>query len=67
VPLSRRLETAAQAARGGAIGFLHLQASNGALFVAPCGNELLLIVIAGKGINVGRARLEMARVAEMAA
>ena len=62
--LARRLETAATAARGGAAGFLHLQASNGALFVAPAGPELLLIVIADKGVNVGRARLEMVRVAE---
>lgn len=63
--LARRLETATQAARGGTVGFLHLQASNGALFVAPAGPELLLIVIADKGVNVGRARLEMARVAEV--
>lgn len=62
--LARRLETAAAAARGGAAGFLHLQASNGALLVAPAGSELLLIVIADKGVNVGRARLEMARIAE---
>lgn len=65
--LARRLETAALAARGGAAGFLHLQATNGALFVAPAGPELLLIVIADKGVNVGRARLEMSRVAEVEA
>jgi predicted regulator of Ras-like GTPase activity (Roadblock/LC7/MglB family) len=63
--LSRRLETAALAARGGASLFLHLQATNGAIFVAPAGAELLLIVIADKGVNVGRTRLEMARVAEV--
>ena len=62
--LARRLDMAALAAQGGAAGFLHLQASNGALFVAPAGAELLLIVIAGKGVNVGRVRLEMTRVAE---
>ena len=62
--LARRLETAAVVAQGGIAAFLHLQASNGALFVAPAGPELLLIVIAGKGVNVGRARLEMTRVAE---
>lgn len=65
--LARRLETAAVAARGGPASFLHLQAANGALFVAPAGAELLLIVIADKGVNVGRARLEMARVAEVPA
>ena len=62
--LARRLETAAAAAQGGTAGFFHLQATNGALFVAPAGPELLLIVIADKGVNVGRARLEMTRVAE---
>lgn len=62
--LARRLDTAAVTAQGGAAGFLHLQATNGALFVAPAGAELLLIVIADKGVNVGRARLEMTRVAE---
>jgi predicted regulator of Ras-like GTPase activity (Roadblock/LC7/MglB family) len=65
--LARRLETAALAAKGGPAGFLHLQATNGALFVAPAGAELLLIVIADKGVNVGRARLEMSRIAEVEA
>ena len=62
--LARRLETAAVAAQGGPAGFFHLQATNGALFVAPAGPELLLIVIADKGVKVGRARPEMTRVAE---
>jgi predicted regulator of Ras-like GTPase activity (Roadblock/LC7/MglB family) len=62
--LARRLEQAAATARGGAAGFFHLQASNGALFVAPAGTDMLLVVIADKGVNVGRARLEMSRVAE---
>ena len=62
--LAGRLENAAVAANGGPTGFLALQASEGALFVAPVGQELLLILIADRGVNVGRARLEMARVAE---
>jgi len=62
--LSRRLEAAAEAANGGKPGFLHLQATGGALLVCPAGQELLLVVIAERGVNVGRARLEMARVAE---
>jgi predicted regulator of Ras-like GTPase activity (Roadblock/LC7/MglB family) len=65
--LARRLDTAAVAARGGAAVFLHLQATGGALFVTPAGPEMLLIVIADKGVNVGRARLEMTRVAEVQA
>lgn len=62
--LSRRLEAAAAAANGGSPRFLHLQATNGALLVCPTGQGLLLVVIAERGVNVGRARLEMARVAE---
>jgi predicted regulator of Ras-like GTPase activity (Roadblock/LC7/MglB family) len=65
--LARRLETAAVAAKGGVAAFLHLQATGGALFIAPAGAELLLIVIAGKGVNVGRTRREMSRVVEGAA
>jgi predicted regulator of Ras-like GTPase activity (Roadblock/LC7/MglB family) len=62
--LTRRLEGAAAAASGGRPGFLHLQATGGALLVCPAGHGLLLVVIAERGVNVGRARLEMARVAE---
>ncbi|MEO8199107.1 MAG: roadblock/LC7 domain-containing protein [Gemmatimonadota bacterium] len=62
--LARRLETAAMAASGGTAGFLHLQATAGALFVSPAGPDLLLVVIGDKGVNVGRTRLEMTRVAE---
>jgi predicted regulator of Ras-like GTPase activity (Roadblock/LC7/MglB family) len=63
--LARRLASAAEAAHAGAAGFLHLQATNGTLFVAPAGPELLLVVIADKGVNVGRTRLEMSRVVEV--
>lgn len=62
--LARRLETAALAAGSGSAGFLHLQATGGALFVAPAGPDLLLVVIGDRGVNVGRTRLEMTRVAE---
>jgi predicted regulator of Ras-like GTPase activity (Roadblock/LC7/MglB family) len=65
--LARRLESAAGIANGGAPGFLHLQASGGALFVSPVGANLLLVVIADRGVNVGRARLEMVRTAEVVA
>ena len=62
--LARRLEAASAAANGGKPGVLHLQATGGALLVCPAGPELLLVVIAERGVNVGRARLEMARVSE---
>ena len=65
--LSRRLDAAASAASGGRSGFLHLQATGGALLVCPAGAGLLLVVIAGRGVNVGRARLAMGRVAEVLA
>ena len=34
------------------------------MLMSPLGGEMLLVVIADKGVNVGRARLEMGRVAE---
>lgn len=65
--LSRRLEAACEAAQGGEVGFLHLQATGGALLLMPLGAELLLVVIADRRLNVGRARLEMSRIAEQVA
>ena len=62
--LARRLEAAAGAAGGGAAQFLIVQAALGAVLMSPLGPEMLLVVIAERGVNVGRARLEMGRVAE---
>lgn len=47
----------------GAPRFLHLQADDGALLVAPAA-DLLLVAIAGRDVPIGLLRLEMLRTAE---
>lgn len=64
--LVRRLEAATTAAAGGPPHFVHVQASGGTVLAAPVGPEMLLLVIGGRGLNIGRVRLEMTRVAEAA-
>jgi len=44
--------------------FLHLQASDGSLLVAPAGGDLVLVAIAGRDVPLGLLRLEMLRLAE---
>ncbi len=51
----------------GALGsprFLHLQAQDGALLVAPATADLLLVAVAGRDVPLGLIRLEMLRLAE---
>lgn len=47
----------------GAPRFLHLQADDGALLVAPAA-DLLLVAVAGRDVPLGLLRLEMLRTAE---
>ena len=56
-------ELAARAGMG-APRFLHLQASEGALLVAPATPELVLVAVAGRDVPLGLLRLEMLRMAE---
>jgi predicted regulator of Ras-like GTPase activity (Roadblock/LC7/MglB family) len=44
--------------------FLHLQAQEGSLLVAPAPRDLLLVAIAGRDVPLGLLRLEMLRMAE---
>ena len=44
--------------------FLHLQATDGSLLVAPASAELVLVAIAGRDVPLGLLRLEMLRMAE---
>ncbi len=44
--------------------FLHLQAADGSLLVAPAPADLLLVAIAGRDVPLGLLRLEMLRMAE---
>jgi predicted regulator of Ras-like GTPase activity (Roadblock/LC7/MglB family) len=47
--------------------FLHLQAQEGSLLVAPAPRDLLLVAIVGRDVPLGLIRLEMLRMAEQLA
>ncbi len=54
-------------AGGAAVGaprFVHLQATEGALLVAPAGSNLVLVAVASRDVPLGLLRLEMLRMAE---
>jgi predicted regulator of Ras-like GTPase activity (Roadblock/LC7/MglB family) len=63
--LAVRLGQAAKKSGVGAPHFLQLQASEGTLVVVPGPTGVLVVVIGDKELNVGLARLEMLRVAEV--
>jgi predicted regulator of Ras-like GTPase activity (Roadblock/LC7/MglB family) len=63
--LARKASGAAAATGAGRVRFVQMQAENGVLLVAD-GADLLVAAVAGAGVNVGLARLEMLRVAESA-
>jgi predicted regulator of Ras-like GTPase activity (Roadblock/LC7/MglB family) len=65
--LAKRFTRVAQAATGGAPRFLHLQAEHGTLVIAVGPEEILIVATGGPEMNVGLARLEMLRVAEVIA
>lgn len=44
--------------------FLHLQAEDGALLIAPASPEVVLVALAGRDVPIGLLRLEMLRMAE---
>jgi predicted regulator of Ras-like GTPase activity (Roadblock/LC7/MglB family) len=48
----------------GAPRFLHLQATDGSLLVAPATADLVLVAVAGRDVPLGLLRLEMLRMAE---
>lgn len=62
--LASRTADLAQRAGVGPPRFLHLQASEGALLVAPATAELVLVAVAGRDVPLGLLRLEMLRMAE---
>lgn len=65
--LANRLHLVATTAEVGAMRFLHLEAEHGVLLVAPVVGELLLVAVGSAETNVGLARLEMLRAAEVIA
>ena len=60
---ARVIELSARAAVGEP-RFVHLQAQDGSLLVAPAAEELLLVAVAGRDVPLGLIRLEMLRLAE---
>ncbi len=63
--LANRLGRAMTAAGIGASVFWHLQCSEGALLVVPAPSGVLVVAIAEPEVNVGLARLELLRAAEL--
>jgi len=65
--LARRCNLVAETAELGAVRFLHLQAERGTLVVVPAPREVLVVAVGSAEMNVGLARLEMLKVAEVLA
>ncbi len=65
--LAKRFRRASETAACGLPQFIHLQASEGSLLVAPAPSGMLLVVVADADINVGLARLEMLKAGEVVA
>ncbi len=57
--LMTRLRRAVEAAGRRAPVFVQLAAEQGSVLAAPCGEELVLVAVAGPDANVGLARLEL--------
>lgn len=58
---------ATELAGGAAAGsprFVHLEAAEGSLLVAPAASRLVLVAVAGREVPLGLLRLEMLRMAE---
>lgn len=64
--LARKVSGAAAATGAGKVRFVQMPAEGGALLVALAPRDLLVVVLAEPGVNVGLARLEMMRAAEAA-
>ncbi len=63
--LVNKMGMASGAAGVGTLNFLHLQADDGALLALPARDGVLVVVVADREVNVGLARLEMLRAAEI--
>lgn len=63
--LAQRFRRASETAACGQPQFMHLQASAGSLLAAPAPSGMLLVIVADADINVGLARLEMLKAAEV--
>ena len=63
--LAKRFSRVSRAAAAGSPRFLHLQAESGTLIVVLAPSGVLVVTLGGPDMNVGLARLEMLRVAEV--
>ena len=63
--LARRCCLVAETAEAGGLRFLHLQAERGTLVVVPMPSDVLLVAVGSAEMNVGLARLEMLKAAEV--
>jgi len=62
--VAQKLARATVSAGLGPPAFVHLAAERGALLAVPAALGLAVVVVAGREVNVGLARLEMLKVAE---
>lgn len=65
--LAARVTELAGSGELGGTRFVHLQAQDGSLLVAPGASDLLLVAVAGRDVPLGLIRLEMLRLAEQLA
>jgi len=63
--IALKFGSAARTTGVGTPHFYHLQAAQGTLLVVPGPSGVLIVVVGDSGLNVGLARLEMLRVAEV--
>jgi len=64
--LTRRFAMVTKTSTVGELGFLHLQGEDGTLAIVPAPTGVLVVAVGGSDMNVGLARLEMLRIAEVA-
>ncbi len=62
--LAVRMARACQAAGVGRQQFLHLQCAGGTLLAMPAGEDVVVVVVGERNLNVGLVRLEMQQAAE---
>jgi predicted regulator of Ras-like GTPase activity (Roadblock/LC7/MglB family) len=62
--LATRSADLAGSAAVGAPRFVHLQASDGSLLIAPAASTLVLVAVTSRDVPLGLLRLEMLRMAE---
>lgn len=63
--LTRRFSMVGKTSTVGDLGFLQLQGEQGILAIVPAPVGVLVVAVGGSDMNVGLARLEMLRVAEV--